>query len=73
MLGLAEMKNQGPGMPPIFNHHSRVGKRVHAHVVKLGLHLCDMLCQALVDMYRNYGDFENEGKLFDEMPTWGFG
>ncbi|KAM5587608.1 pentatricopeptide repeat-containing protein [Rosa sericea] len=51
---------------------ARIGARVHGHVVKLGFDSCDVVGYGLVDMYRNYGDFENEGKVFDEMPLCRF-
>ncbi|XP_050369832.1 pentatricopeptide repeat-containing protein At1g08070, chloroplastic-like [Argentina anserina] len=55
-----------------FLDDSRMKARVHGHVVKLGLDSCDVVGRALADMYGNSGEFENEGKVCDEMPHCGF-
>lgn len=41
------------------------GKKVHGHLVKLGFDSFDLVGIALVDMYRNCGDFETERKLVE--------
>ncbi|XP_062162318.1 pentatricopeptide repeat-containing protein At4g19191, mitochondrial-like [Alnus glutinosa] len=39
------------------------GKKAHGHVVKLGFDSFDLVDTALVEMYRNCGDFDNENEL----------
>lgn len=50
---------------------ARNGTKIHGHVVKLGFDSYDLVGAALVDMYRSYGNFENEGKQWNSLTSEG--
>ncbi|XP_022874222.1 pentatricopeptide repeat-containing protein At2g29760, chloroplastic-like [Olea europaea var. sylvestris] len=43
------------------------GRRVHAHVIKLGFGAYLFVCNSLIHMYASCGDLGSSGKVFDEM------
>ncbi|BFG28149.1 hypothetical protein CerSpe_144230 [Prunus speciosa] len=50
---------------------ARNGAKIHGHVVKLGFDSYDLVGAALVDMYRSYGNFENERKQWNSLTSEG--
>lgn len=48
------------------------GRKIHGHLVKLGVDLYDSTATALAEMYRKCIGFENGHDLFDKMPMKDF-
>ncbi|KAL2937238.1 hypothetical protein RDABS01_020687 [Bienertia sinuspersici] len=47
------------------------GRRVHGHLVKLGLDIYEHVGAALAELYEGLGEFENAHNVLDEMPLRG--
>ncbi|KAJ0590866.1 putative tetratricopeptide-like helical domain superfamily, DYW domain-containing protein [Helianthus annuus] len=52
----------------IVNKNPRMGKKIHAQIIKSGVHIGVILMNNLINLYAKTGFLVDARKLFDEMP-----